>query len=345
MFTSAERDDEMNAQIVERVTGTLRRAGVDLRVLESYPRTAEVRVRGVQRRYQLLIRPDLTSRSAASLPIHSDLPPLILTRHLSMNVADTLRSLAVDSADEAGNMRLDLGEVLIDIQGRRRIPEPSTTRAGLSAAFRPAGLRVVFALLTWEDLADAPYRTISARAGTSLGSTTYVMDDLERSGFLHVARNRRRLLRTGALLDRWVELFNLSTAPTLDLGRFTSRAPGWWRDDLDGIRSSDVLIGGETAADLLGTQLSTRNTVLYAQHLPAALAARHHWRKADGPTAVADVEVRRRFWTPPPERGDDLVAPSTLVYADLLGSGDPRQRQAANELRTTDDLLVRLDRS
>ncbi|MEK8226533.1 hypothetical protein NKG05_11275 [Oerskovia sp. M15] len=53
-----------------------------------------------------------------------------------------------------------------------------------------------------------------------------MMDDLERSGFLHVARNRRRLLRTGALLDRWVELFNLSTAPTLDLGRFTSSARG-----------------------------------------------------------------------------------------------------------------------
>jgi len=334
----------MNREIVERVTVALRGAGVELHVLESPPGTAEVRVRGVQRRYQLLVRPSLTNRSAASLPIHSDLPSLVVTRHLSMNVTDTLRSLAVDCADEAGNMRIDLGQVLIDIQGRR-LPEPSTTRAGLSAAFRPAGLRVVFALLTWEDLADAPYRTISARARTSLGATTYVMDDLERSGFLHVARNRRHLLRTGALLDRWVELFNLSSAPTLDLGRFTSSAPGWWRDDLDGIRSSDVLIGGETAADLLGTQLSARTAVLYAQHLPAALAARHHWRKADGLGAVADVEVRRRFWTPPPGGGDDLVAPSTLVLADLLGSGDPRQRQAAHELRTTDDLLVRLDRS
>ncbi|MEK8226532.1 hypothetical protein NKG05_11270 [Oerskovia sp. M15] len=122
----------MNTQIVERVTGTLRRAGVDLRVLESHPRTAEVRVRGVQRRYQLLIRPDLTSRSAASLPIHSDLP-LILTRHLSMNVADTLRSLAVDSADEAGNMRLDLGEVLIDIKA----DAASRSRAPPARVFRP----------------------------------------------------------------------------------------------------------------------------------------------------------------------------------------------------------------
>ncbi|MFF2620282.1 type IV toxin-antitoxin system AbiEi family antitoxin [Oerskovia jenensis] len=286
----------------------------------------------------------MTSRSAASLPVSAGLPALVLTRYLSTSVADTLRTLAVDSADEAGNMRLDLGDALIDIQGRRRPQSSGAPRVGLSAAFRPAGLRVVFALLTWENLADAPYRTIGAVAGTALGTTNYVMDDLERSGFLQVTTGRRRLVRTSMLLDRWVELFNLSIAPTLDLGRFASSAPGWWRDDLDGIRTSDVLIGGETAADQMGTQLSTKIAVLYAPQVPAALAARHRWRKADATTPSADVEVRRRFWTPR-VGGGGLVAPSTLVYADLLGSGDPRQRQAADELRTTDDLLVRLDRS
>ena len=50
--------------------------------------------------------------------------------------------------------------------------------------------------------------------------------------------------------------------------------------------------------------------------------------------------VRALWWTPD---SGALVAPTPLIYADLLASDDPRQIEIAAELRRTDALLRRLD--
>jgi hypothetical protein len=54
-----------------------------------------------------------------------------------------------------------------------------------------------------------------------------------------------------------------------------------------------------------------------------------------------NVHLRQRFWRASDEAS--WVVPSTLIYADLLASGDPRQREHADRIRATDDRLTRLD--
>jgi hypothetical protein len=60
--------------------------------------------------------------------------------------------------------------------------------------------------------------------------------------------------------------------------------------------------------------------------------------------ADASLLVRRRFWRLPDDERT-LTTPTTLVYADLVAAADPRQIEAAQTLRTHDDLLRDIDRS
>ncbi|MBK6872665.1 MAG: hypothetical protein IPG94_15235 [Kineosporiaceae bacterium] len=93
--------------------------------------------------------------------------------------------------------------------------------------------------------------------------------------------------------------------------------------------------------------LRPSGAILYAETVPAGVLAAHRCRRVQRPDE-ANVVVRRRFWTVPQESDrtePQGLAPSVLVYADLLVSGDPRQREHALRVRSGDARLRRLDGS
>ena len=172
----------------------------------------------------------------------------------------------------------------------------------------------------------------------SLGTVSMVFHDLKRAGYLHTGDEGRQLHRVSQLFDRWVEAYGLDLFPRLSLGRFDSADANWWRNADEAMRAEGAQWGGELAAHLLNPQLRPATATLYANALPRRLILDHRLRKADG---EGNVEVRQRFWTlarPSPRP----IVPSTLIYADLVASGDPRQLEAAADLREHDDLLRRL---
>ena len=162
------------------------------------------------------------------------------------------------------------------------------------------------------------------------------MDELVDAGYVLQDRAGRRLVRSRALFRRWVEAYSLTLAPRLAIGDFSTQSRDWWRSaDADLLRA-DVQLGGESAASLLKTNLHTSQAILYADRLPEELALAYRWHRTD---VEPNVRVRRRFWIPEP----GLLVPSPLIYADLMASGDDRQREAAIMLRETDDVLRRID--
>ncbi|MFI6167661.1 type IV toxin-antitoxin system AbiEi family antitoxin [Nocardia sp. NPDC051052] len=292
-----------------------------------------------ERTYAIELKTQLTSTNARALP-PTELPMLLITPYISRESADVLRRNGVDFVDHVGNMSISWPAMLITVVGNRRpSPEHASSRRA-PRAFSPAGTKALFAVLSWPDTLGLPLRMIADRAGVSLGTTQIVMNELESSGYLYTVGARRTLANGKELLDRWAEAFTTSLSHKLTLGEFHDHDDRWWRDSRDLLHKNMVQLGGEAGGSLLDSDLTPTTATLYCDSVPVPVVADRRWsRSATEPNVV----VRQRFWTPP-EPFEALV-PSTLIYADMWASGDPRQRAHAERIRAHDNRLVELDGS
>lgn len=296
---------------------------------------------GATRTYGVEIKPRLTPELATSLNLSTRFPALLVTTYISEPVAERLRALGIDYVDTAGNAHLAWDDVLVDVRGRRNpaVPRSRTSPSG-AGAFGRAGLRVVFVILSWPDMAAQPYRVLAGASGASLGTVKAVIDELTGAGYLYAGAEGRRLARGGELLDHWSEAYSINLHAALALGEFSVDDLSWWPDSESEMRSLGIQVGGEAGAGLIDPHLRPASLTLYAEQLPARFIGRHRLVRAED---RGNVHIRERFWHGP--EPDAWTVPSPLIYADLLASGDPRQREHGDRIRTSDDRLIRLGRS
>lgn len=276
----------------------------------------------MQRAETVLARPQLPGRLAAGAR-------LLLCERVTAAQAGRLRAAGVRYLDAAGNAWLHDGKLFVLIEGR----EPVTSiRSRMPRLLRPAGLKLLFLLLREPAAVAATYRELAARSGISLGAVGQVMQDLRAAGHLLSEQGRARLVRRRTLLERWVPAYQESLRPRLVLGDYTPLAAGTDWQAFTPAPGVDYW-GGDAAADRLTHYLASRAPSLYTREtLPSRLALRQRWRAARPEDARAGLVIRvlRAFW---PLEADDPrhpgLVPPLLVYADLLGNGDDRSREAA----------------
>jgi hypothetical protein len=292
------------------------------------------------RRYELQLKARISAESARAVTTSADRSLLVVAPYVPKAAADVLRRNDIHYIDAAGNMYVRWDGLLIDVWGHRRKLSISPEATGRPARmFKSAGLKVLFLLLCEPTAADRPYRIVAAQSGASLGTVQGVFQELDEGGYLDA--ERRTLHRTRELFDRWVEAYILNLWPTLTIARYTAPDPTWWMSADDSLSAFGAQWGGESAAHRLNPHLRPGSAVIYASSTLRDLILAQRFRKADG---AGNVEIRHRFWsftTTPPTP----IVPIPLVYADLIASADPRQREAAADLREHDAVLGRIDRS
>jgi len=234
-------------------------------------------------------------------------------------MADKLRELDIPFIDAAGNACVNEKPLHVFIKGNRPPRLPAMEPRG--RAFRSGGLRVVHALFTRPELLDAPYRDIADQAGVALGTVGQVLQDMKQGGFLvETQTKQRRLEHRKRLFDRWVESYLETLKPKLLVGRYTTDRPEWWKH-ID-IRKYDAVWGGEVAvAKKTRYMTPERMTVYIAQEGCAQLLAEMRLKLSD----FGEVAIYRQFWK---SQGGE-VADAMVVYADLVGSVDPRAFEVA----------------
>jgi hypothetical protein len=348
MFTRNEHGYEMNA-LLDGVTSVL--ADLDIVVSREYPGDTDNAVdvvltldagRWGSVRYPVemkLGRLDRQRATAMALP--AERPLLLVAPHMPDTVAEVLRERGVDYVDAAGNARLAWDGLLVDVRGRRPrgIPVPGNDPSA-SRAFTRSGVMVVFALLSWPELSGRPVREIAAVSGTAVGTVHTVLGALSAAGYLYRSGDGRRLNRAGELLDRWAEAYAVTLARKLRLGSFALDDTSQLGDLEDALRDRGAQLGGELAGSRIDPNLRPTTATFYVEGVPADVVARFRLRR-DEPDGT--VHFRHRFWR---QRSPDaMLVPSPMIYADLVSSGDPRQREHAERIRGVDDRLVELDRT
>lgn len=257
-----------------------------------------------------------------------DRPVLLVAEYVNPAMAERLKEMGVQFLDTVGNAYLQAPEHLIFVVGRKPKRKPPAQQP--VRAFRPAGLKAIFALLCLPELVNQPYRTIAERAGVALGTVNAVMKDLERLGHLRETKALgRRVEKERELQTAWVEGYLRNLRPNLNPRHYRVAETNWWKNT--GTWPEGVLLGGEPGAALLVEHLIPEVATVYDHGGFAALAKQLRPAK----DAAGNLEVLDRFWNfdaPQTLLGIALVPP-LLIYADLLGTTDARNLDTAERVR------------
>lgn len=249
-------------------------------------------------------------------------PPLLVAEYIAPAVADRLKENRIAFIDTAGNAYVEQPAMLLWIKGQRPPQRPGVPVTG--RAFQPGGLQVLFVLICRPELAGRPYREIAKAAGVAHGTVGWVMAELPALGFVAKIGRKRRLLQPERLLQQWAEGYARTLRPKLLLGRYQAETLAWW-NTLDP-RQYGLVLGGEPAAGRLTQYLRPGTATLFGAKVEPRFVLDHRLR-AD---PRGNVEILRQFWHF--DNDDPALAPTPLIYADLLAIGDARCLEIAKLL-------------
>lgn len=245
--------------------------------------------------------------------------PFVLTTYVASKTVDAFRRAGIQYLDRAGNAWIEFADVLIDVRGRPRPVAEGRARPVAGNLFSSGRAQVVFALLAWPALWDAPQRDLARAAGVSVGQANNTLKLLKQAGY--TANGARP--GQADLLDLWAAAYPTGLAHRITLAHYASDKP---------VQRKTLASASVSGAAAVPDLVRSLTAVLYVDELDPRLPIVNRWR-SDG---TPNIAVRHRFWVPPQPhtRNDDRdVAPWPLVYADLLASDDPRERTAAQASR------------
>lgn len=250
------------------------------------------------------------------------LPRMVVTRFVGVRTAETLRRAGVQYIDSVGNAWIEFGDVYIDVRGRRRPKGQTADPRPAGNLFSASRAQVIFVLLAWPSLWGASQRKVAEAAGVSLGQAHNTLRLLAEAGY-HGERARPGQVE---LLELWAAAYATGLAKRITLATYRGEID---RVEKAGLKDAVFVSGEQAAWDVLRPTTLT----LYVETLDPRLAVMNRWR-SDGPP---NIIVRRKFWHAPDGSDEPVTgmrdAPWPLVYADLLGSDDPRVRSVAREPR------------
>jgi hypothetical protein len=247
---------------------------------------------------------------------------ILVTRYVTPQIADELKKMNIPFMDMAGNVHINEPPLLIFIKGNK-LPGANLTVVR-TRAFRPAGLKVVFALLCNPGLENAPFREIAEKAKVALGTIGLVMRDLKKLNFLtDIPPGKRKLTRKRDILNRWITEYPEQLKPKQIIGIYRAENRDWWKQaDVEGV---DIFWGGEIAAARLTEYLKPQKVTLYTDK-PIGKFLLKNKLKND---LYGNIEILRLFWNFEIDWTKKNLVPPLLIYADLLATGDARNIETA----------------
>jgi len=277
------------------------------------------------------LRPATLNAALANLK-RFNRPGILVTEYITPQMAEKLKELDIPFLDVAGNVYLRTPNTFIYVTGRKR-PEELTPQ-GHNRAFRAAGLKVIFTLLTLQGQLKAPTREIAYNAGVANGTVSNILKDLEQLRFLYRSKNKGLVLENkDRLIDNWVEAYPRELRPQLKAQRFHILHPDWWKEfTYDRWQKNQMWLGGEPAAAVLTKYLYPEKITVYGRpdFKKLAQTVGQPMRDTNG-----NFELLEPFWNFETEELNEVhrICPPLLIYADLIATGDARNTEVANMIR------------
>lgn len=282
-------------------------------------------VQGTELRFYAEVKTNITKAGIGLILLQKAKFPyqiLLVTRYVTVQMAEQLKQYDIQFIDTAGNTYINQPPLYIFVKGNK--PLNIFRHTPIKRAFKPTGLRVIYAFLCNPGLENKTYRNIAEVADVALGTVGWIIRDLKEMGYLlDMGKRGHKLIKKEDMLNRWVINYPEKLRPKLVLGHF--RGPNdWWKQKT--LDSMYAQWGGEVAAAKLTKYLKPQVITIYTtpQQLNPLLIENRLKKDPEG-----DVEILNRFWIPLEMwQYEDMVHP-ILIYADLMATGNKRNIETA----------------
>lgn len=246
---------------------------------------------------------------------------LVVAEYISPKAKEMLVEKGFNYLDKVGNIFLKLQNLRIKDEGHRNSPISESYR---NRAFTKAGISVVFQLLMDPQAVNDTQRSLSHKAGVSLGTIPKVVEQLKNEAYImSVDQTDKVLVNYEDLLKRWIsaareKLFDANEESRYQpLGRTNVQL--FRNEEFNG----DAYWGGEPGAALLTSYLKPEKFVLYTSLSDRELLKKYKLQK----TPTGELHVRQPFWSYAPNTTNHVHP--ILIYAELVSSGDSRNLETA----------------
>lgn len=250
-------------------------------------------------------------------------PLLLITRHINNNQADELKKNEIQFLDTAGNAYINYYPIYIFIKGNKP-HDLFYKKNAQNRAFKPGGLRIIYALLCRPELLKKTYRYIAEVTNVALGTVGWIINDLIKLGFvLEMGDRGRQLLKREELFERWCIDYNEKLRPKLLINKFTG-PKNWWHHHK--LNPEYAQQGGEVAANKLIKYIKPQDVIIYIdlENYKKVVIENKLRKNLDG-----DITFFEKFWKIHKNNElKDIVNP-ILIYADLIDTGNQRTVETA----------------
>lgn len=246
---------------------------------------------------------------------------LLIVDYLAKDVAEILQKENYNYLDIAGNAFIKAHDLFILVEGRKK---KSIEKKNQSRAFQEVGLKLLLLLISDPHSLQMSYRELAEKTNISLGSVSNIFAELKDAGFLLKTNNKRMLKNLDILLDRWVVAYNEILKPRIFRKKYRLA-----NDDTNFINTNTqdlgFVWGGEAAAGIITNYLKSHQyTIYYDGDLPTL---NRNLRLI--PDTNGNIEVYNTFWPEDLHLKYNNAAPPLVVYADLMGTNNSRNIEAA----------------
>ncbi|WP_254244090.1 hypothetical protein [Hymenobacter sp. BRD128] len=163
-------------------------------------------------------------------------PVALVVPYVSDKLGQELQRRGVCYLDTAGNAYLQTttSDFFVLIRGNR---QPKASAQVQHRAFQPAGVQLLYHLLSEPALLQASYRTMAEQAQVALGSVSILLKGLQQLELLRDESGKRRWTDPAQVLRRWVDAYGEVVRPKLPAQRYRWLDPavarqGWQNLDL-----------------------------------------------------------------------------------------------------------------
>lgn len=251
---------------------------------------------------------------------------LLICQYLSKNTSEQLKKENINYLDASGNCYIRKGNLFLFINDQKVSPQ---RQAKTSKLWKPAGVRLVFALLLNPELINQPYRVIASQSKMALGTVGTLIHELVKEKFFTHYNGVYRIENREALIHRWTEIFHTVLRPKLVQGRFrfaTPRDREQWQDK----KLYQIFWGGEPAGALLTKYLYPEKFSIYSDLPKTEVMRQLHLV----PDTNGEVELLKLFWNTEAAQVEfPHTVPPLLAYAELNISLDSRNRETAEKIK------------
>lgn len=253
-------------------------------------------------------------------------PVLLIGKYITPKVMSDLATNGINSLDCAGNCHIRYvkdGKIIFHLTNKGEKNTFATEKT--YPAFQDAGLKVIFYLLQDMLNVNKPYREIQNATGVSLGAIKNVFDVLIERNFILLTNEKRILKNTKILFNLWVENYNQVLKPKLLLGTMSFRSieqhMNWSAMPLP----EGMYWSGEVGANIVDSYLEPAVFDIYTD-VPATYLLKTGFVKQN---ENGEIKIYQKFWK---WKTENHLAPLTLLYADLMSSGNSRCQEMAERL-------------